>query len=493
MGVLARSSVLLTLVLSAISTPPQPALAAGRCASTVGGVEQRVADFWQCVGSLGASDLLTAEDLGQWARNVIERAPGAGIHVVDFRASTVGMQDALDRASAGVAPAPPKSADVESRIALFWQKVNALGSCEQLTATDLGQWALNVIDRDPSKRIRVDDFRTSTADMQAGLDRTRCPVAVSPNAACPGATGPYAICGRVTSALTGAPLVGADVTAAIAHTFSGPVKTDAKGAYTITVPAAGPWPYWYWVSVKVDAATGLAPYWNYGGTPCETDSKTLDVQGHIDRVDIAVPRGRSISGSLRDSTGATIAAEPSVMKYMPANDDWCVASSASATPQGSETYRVRVAEGTYRIKFDPFQYGLQTTFPMAWHPSAPTPNSAADVVADRDRTGTDVSVPKGYTVSGRIRVSGMDEVPIVQALIVDGGKISVASDCCYSDYAALTYSFVLPPGTYKIRIWERATSRKQEFTYHATGGATYASGQAVVVTNAARTGIDIVR
>jgi hypothetical protein len=159
------------LILSVIVAPTQPALAAGRCVAATGGVEQRIAAFWQCVGSLGAADLLTAEDLGQWAQNVIERAPGAAIRVVDFRGSTAGMQTAFDRASAGIAPAPPKSSDVEARIAAFWQRVNALGSCDSLTATDLGQWALNVIDRDPSRRILVGDFRTSTAGMQAGLDR----------------------------------------------------------------------------------------------------------------------------------------------------------------------------------------------------------------------------------------------------------------------------------------------------------------------------------
>lgn len=165
------------LVLSLVGTPAEPALAAGRCASATGNVELRIAAFWQCVGALGPLDALLAEDLGQWAQNVIERAPAAKIHVRDFRASTAGMQTAFDRASAGIAPLPPKSADVEARIAAFWQRVNALGSCDALTATDLGQWALNVIDRDPSRRIFVEDFRASTAGMQDGLDRGGLPCA----------------------------------------------------------------------------------------------------------------------------------------------------------------------------------------------------------------------------------------------------------------------------------------------------------------------------
>lgn len=169
--------VMAAVVMIAPLIAARPAFAAARCATASGGVEQRIAAFWQCVGALGALDLLTAEDLGQWAQNVIERAPGAVIRVADFRASTAAMQTAIERASVGIAALPPKTSDVEARIAAFWQRVNALGSCDALTATDLGNWALNVIDRDPSRRIFVEDFRTSTAGMQAGLDRGSLPCA----------------------------------------------------------------------------------------------------------------------------------------------------------------------------------------------------------------------------------------------------------------------------------------------------------------------------
>lgn len=136
-------------------------------------VEHRIAQFWQRVDALGPVDLLTAADLGQWALNVIERDPGAGLTVADFRASTAAMQAAFDRAGMGIPPGLPKSPDVEERIARFWAKVGALGPADLLSAADLGQWALNVTDRDPNKRIRVDEFRASTAGMQGGFDRAR--------------------------------------------------------------------------------------------------------------------------------------------------------------------------------------------------------------------------------------------------------------------------------------------------------------------------------
>lgn len=48
-----------------------------------------------------------------------------------------------------------------------------MAPADVLPAADLGQWALNVIDRDPNKRIRVDDFGAATASMQSGFDRAR--------------------------------------------------------------------------------------------------------------------------------------------------------------------------------------------------------------------------------------------------------------------------------------------------------------------------------
>jgi len=61
--------------------------------------------------------------------------------------------------------------DVEHRIAQFWQRVDALQPGDYLSARDVGQWALNVIERDPRTRITVADFRASAAGLQAAFDR----------------------------------------------------------------------------------------------------------------------------------------------------------------------------------------------------------------------------------------------------------------------------------------------------------------------------------
>ena len=132
-------------------------------------VEQRIAQFWARVDALAPTDYLSATDLGQWAQNVIDRDATAGLFVADFRTDTAGMQTAFDAARIG--PVVSGTAAVELRIAQFWQRVDSLAPTDRLAAADLGQWGLNVTARDPGARIRVDDFRSSTATMQGAIDR----------------------------------------------------------------------------------------------------------------------------------------------------------------------------------------------------------------------------------------------------------------------------------------------------------------------------------
>lgn len=153
--------------------------AAGRTADATGDVEQRIADFWKRVDALLPGDHLSTTDLGQWALNLIERDDTARISVADFRNSTAYMQAAIERAGPAAGTAAPYNATVEQRIAEFWKRVDALLPTDHLAAADLGQWALNVIDRDSLARITVLDFRASAAGMQAGIERASPPLGYS--------------------------------------------------------------------------------------------------------------------------------------------------------------------------------------------------------------------------------------------------------------------------------------------------------------------------
>ena len=71
---------------------------------------------------------------------------------------------------------------VEQRIADFWLRIDGKLPTDLLAAADLGQWGLNVIERDASARITVLDFRVSTGAMQAAMERVRQVTAVAPSA-----------------------------------------------------------------------------------------------------------------------------------------------------------------------------------------------------------------------------------------------------------------------------------------------------------------------
>lgn len=161
-AVFTRIAAALLIVLSIAVAPVHIAIADD--------VEHRIADFWGRIDALAPSDILSATDLGQWGSNVIQRDPSARVTVADFRSSTAQMQAAIEKAGRVVPPAAPNAA-VEQRIAAFWQRIDAMRPDQPLSAGDLGQWALNVTERDPGARIAVAAFRSATAGMQGAIDR----------------------------------------------------------------------------------------------------------------------------------------------------------------------------------------------------------------------------------------------------------------------------------------------------------------------------------
>jgi hypothetical protein len=92
--------------------------------------------------------------------------------------------------------------DVEQRIAEFWRRIDALQPNDYVSASDLGQWAQNVIARDPRARLTVAEFRTSTAGMQSAIDRAgRAPAAATTPAPTP-TPAPTAIVLKVGQSVT---------------------------------------------------------------------------------------------------------------------------------------------------------------------------------------------------------------------------------------------------------------------------------------------------
>lgn len=175
-GIRHRGAIALLVLVSVFSVGMRPA-------SADHDVEHRIAQFWQRVDAMQPGDFLSSADLGKWALNVIERNPRARVTVTDFRSSAGEMQAGMDRAGlapVAVTPAAPATGNVEQRIADFWKRVDVLWPGDFISAAELGQWALNVIERNPRARITVTDFRSSTGGMQAGMDRAGLAPVVMP-------------------------------------------------------------------------------------------------------------------------------------------------------------------------------------------------------------------------------------------------------------------------------------------------------------------------
>ena len=86
------------------------------------------------------------------------------------RSAIIALLVVISALSVGIGRASANH-DVEHRIAQLWQRVDALQPGDYLSAGDVGQWALNVIERDSRTRITVADFRASAGVLQAAFDR----------------------------------------------------------------------------------------------------------------------------------------------------------------------------------------------------------------------------------------------------------------------------------------------------------------------------------
>jgi len=96
------------------------------------------------------------------------------------RSAIIALLVVISALSVGIGRASANH-DVEHRIAQLWQRVDALQPGDYLSAGDVGQWALNVIERDSRTRITVADFRASAGVLQAAFDRAGpAPVAATP-------------------------------------------------------------------------------------------------------------------------------------------------------------------------------------------------------------------------------------------------------------------------------------------------------------------------
>ena len=309
-----------------------------------------------------------------------------------------------------------------------------------------GEYKLVAFDADPDHAFSF--FR----DARTFAEATRVSVGRSQTSAASFAL-PLAarVSGTIVDGATGLPLNGIAV---YAYTPSGALlattTTGANGAFTFSLP---PGDYRF---VAADLGRAFAPGF-YGGTRAfETSTVvTLPAGGVQANVQLALERGGTLSGAVRDAAGNAVR-DVTVAAY---NVDGTL--HATATSQLDGTYSLLVAPGAYKlIAFDPrFAFATRLFGGARDFESA----GAIGVAAGQNIHGFDFSLAAAGVVTGIVREGAEPRAGITVAAY-DAAGMLVASAASDTDGR---YVLALAPGEYRIVAFD------EELRYAASydGGA----------------------
>lgn len=292
-----------------------------------------------------------------------------------------------------------------------------------------GEYKLVAFDTDPSHAFTF--FR----DARTFADATRVSVGRSQTSAISFAL-PLAgrISGRIVEGATGLPLNGITV---YAYTPSGALiattTTGSNGAFSFSLPPGD------YRIVTADLGRTFAPGY-YGSTRAfETSTVVpLSAGGVQPNLQLALIRGGTISGSVRDAAGNALR-DVTIAAY---NLDGTL--HASATSQLDGTYSLLVAPGAYKlVTFDPdFGYATQFFGGALDFSSA----GAVGVAAGQNIHGFDFTLAAAGVVTGIVREGSQPRAGITVAAY-DVAGLLVASATTDADGS---YTLALMPGAYRI-------------------------------------------
>jgi hypothetical protein len=286
----------------------------------------------------------------------------------------------------------------------------------------------------------------------------------------------FSISGLVTNT-SGTPLSNVSVTA-LATGYSGSAVTDATGKYTITGLAAD--------SYKLSLSPGgSSPYVEGFYTTANTNRFTtvaasasgVAVGPTKTGINVKITTGFSISGKLTTTGGTPLVSAIVTTGSGPSE-------RSTSTDAAGNFKLVGLKAGGYTLRFTP-QYGqnLQTGSYTTANSNRFTPAaaSATAIVVGPSKTGVNVKVPAGYTISGKVMG------PTGAALAYSGVSAIGANDSATSYTAADgTFTIIgLSAGTYKV-------AASAPYGQGLVGGwYTTANANHYTPTNASATGVTV--
>jgi 5-hydroxyisourate hydrolase-like protein (transthyretin family) len=283
------------------------------------------------------------------------------------------------------------------------------------------------------------------------------------------------ISGTVTDP-NGAALPGISVCPdAIANTeYQGCATSDASGAYTLGVVAGT-----YLVRTSADAY--LDTYYADGGSVTESANATaisISENAALTGKDIKLAAAGIIKGTVYD--GVTVDPNAWVEVYALTNGKWVHVDTTYTDADGTYGFN-KLAPGSYRLKFDSYEYKTQ------YNGGAASLANATTITVTGGQTQTvDASLIHNATISGRV---------------TDSSGVGVAEASVRADYVCATndgdlcpgpgaqtdadgkYTIYVDPGTYKVSAEVAGRPR----SYYASSGsvakATDATAVAMAATN----------
>lgn len=240
--------------------------------------------------------------------------------------------------------------------------------------------------------------------------------------------------GRVTDAATGLPLAAITI---YAYTPSGALVastiTDAAGTWRLAVPAGD------YRFVAADLARTYAPAFFDDSRAFERASTVgLNAGALASNLDFELERGAIVAGIVRDANGAAVP-DVTVAAY---NLDGTLYTTATTNASGE--YALVLAPGAYKLAAFDADQAYATRF-LGNAPDFATAG-VVGVAAGQQIGAANFVLQRGGRVTGTVREGNTPRAGITVAAYDAAGVLTATANTA----ADGTYSFVVPPGDYRI-------------------------------------------
>lgn len=213
-------------------------------------------------------------------------------------------------------------------------------------------------------------------------------------------------------------------------TLHASTTSDAAGNYVLVVAPGD-----YRIAVSDPSLTFATLF--YGGATDFRSAQRLTVNADVSGIDVTLPRGGHVSGTVRNNT-----AQPLAGMTVGAYDEAGVLV-ASATTGADGRYELVVAPGTYRlVAFDP-----TLNFATSYAGGATSYETAAPIAVVADATITaDFVMRRGVRVTGTVSTPNGTAADGVEVFALDASGNRVAGAVSHDG----AFTIVVLPGSYRF-------------------------------------------